>query len=95
MTSLYLPIVSWSVGSYELMFDSKFIEKFVYNMDFALSRSFGIGELRAVIGLNDFRYISEMNERPLDKVHRRESAMFFIRINKAFSCCLIYHRILE
>ena len=40
MTSLYLPIVSRSVGSYELMFDSEFIEKFIYDVDFALSRSF-------------------------------------------------------
>ncbi len=95
MTSLYLPIVSRSVGSYELMFDSEFIEKFIYDVDFALSRSFGICKLRSVIGLNDFRYIAEVNERPLDEVYRRESAMFFIRINKAFSCSLIYHRILE
>ncbi len=55
MTSLNLPIVPWSVGSYELMFDSKFVEEFVYDVDFALPGSFGVGELRTVVGLDYLR----------------------------------------
>ena len=95
MTSLDLSIMPRSVGSYKLVLDSEFVEKFVYDMDFPLPGAFGIRELRSVVRLNDFRYISEVNERPLNEVNRGESAMLFIGIDEAFPCCLVYHRVLE
>lgn len=53
MTSLNLAIMPRSVGSYKLVLDSEFVEKFVYDMDFPLSGAFGIRELRSVVRLND------------------------------------------
>ena len=95
MTSLDLSVMPRCVGSYKLVLDSEFVEKFVYDMDFPLPGAFGIRELRSVVRLNDFRYISEVNERPLNEVNRGESAMLFIGIDEAFPCCLVYHRVLK
>lgn len=38
MTSFYLSIALWSIGSYKLMTDSKFVHKLVYYMYLAISR---------------------------------------------------------
>lgn len=69
MASLNLSVVSWSVGSYELMFDSKFIEELVYDVDFALPGSLGIGELRAIVGLDYLRQIPKVDEGSFEEVY--------------------------
>lgn len=95
MTSLNLAIMPRSIGANELVLDSEFIEKFVYCVNLALSRSFGIRELRAIVRLDYLREITEVNKGSFEEVYRGESAMFFVGIDEPLSRCLINRRVLK
>ena len=92
VASLNLSVVPRSPRTNELMLDMVSVAEHIKRMN-----PLGIeemGELRAVVGLNDFGSITEKGDGTLDKINRGEAAVFFIRIDESLPRGLLDDRVL-
>ena len=89
---LNLSIVPRSPRTNELMLDMVSVAEHIERMN-----TLGIeemGKLRAVIGLNGFRSVTEKDDGTLDKIDRGEATVFFIRIDKSLPRGFLDDRVL-
>ena len=92
VASLHLSVVPRSPWANELMLDMVSVAEHIERMNPLCIEE--MGELRAVIGLNDFGSITEKGDGALDKIDRGEAAVFFIRIDKSLPRGLFNDRVL-
>lgn len=93
MRAFYLAIVPWGSRPNTLVLYAKLMAESIHGMN-AVGFS-KVSELSAVIGLNNFRQIPEVSDRPADEVACRIARLLLIGVDKALPCSFVQNRVLE
>ena len=92
VATFYLAVVPWYCGANCLMGDMQFVAEYIQWM-YALCLLCMV-KFSTVIGLDNIRCVTEIDNCPLYKIYGAIAAVFFLGINEPLSGCFFYHCVL-
>ena len=92
MTTLDFSVMPRSARSDELVVDVKLVQKYIKRMNSVCFLS--VSKLAAIIGLNNIRSISEIENCSFYEINGTETAVFFVSVDKTFTASFFKHSVL-